>query len=129
MSNSPVGGSIASIGIARQAIGSGTVFMIEAISLLKKTIRQKRRGAETQRRKGLLPGATGRPPVPFGRAVRSALGSESELSSPFASLTAAGFARHGGPGRGVPCCRGKAQPLMRARVHAERAEAGGERVT
>ena len=81
----------------------------------RKTIRQKRRDAETQRRKGLLPGATGRPPMPtlpaprvhgcavtvlrtvrdvppFGHAVRSALGSESELSSPFASLSAVGSA-------------------------------------
>ncbi len=92
MSNSPAGGSIASTGIVDQATGSGTACMTEALSSQlsalslatasyrlptgsfttgtpRKTIRQKRRDAKTQRRKELLPGATGRPPAPFWGAV------------------------------------------------------------
>ncbi len=46
-----------------------------------------------QRRKGVLWGGVGRPLAPFGSAVRSALGSESEFSSPLADLSAAGYAR------------------------------------
>ena len=125
----PEEGSIASTGIAHQAIGSGTVFMIEAISLLKKTIRQKRRGAETQRRKGLLPGATGRPPVPFGRAVRSALGSESELSSPFADLSTSGSARLRRTRLRAFCLLGPVTTLGRARMDAKRTEAKERRGT
>ena len=55
--------------------------------------RQKRKGAKTQRRKGVLLGGFGRPPAPFGSAARSAQGSASKLASPFASLSASGFAR------------------------------------
>jgi len=55
-------------------------------------VRQKRKGATTQRRKVSSPWSIGRPPTPFWGVVRPAHGSESELPSPFADLSSAGVA-------------------------------------
>ncbi len=150
MSNSPAGGSIASTGIVDQATGSGTACMTEALSSQlsalslatasyrlptgsfttgtpRKTIRQKRRDAKTQRRKELLPGATGRPPAPFWGAV-------SEVGWALAHHRAPSSVGQGPPdGLEKQTLRAVAGRItthpMRVRLHAKRGEVEGKRVT
>ena len=91
----------------------------------RKTRGLKRKDAKTQRRRVFFSNGVERPPTPYGCTASSAIGSESERSSPLADLAEAGFARSWRTGRRASRCSDPGGPFAERPAAREPCLGGG----